>query len=89
MLRGDVMVPVHWGLFDLAMHSWTEPIERVLTAASTHGVRVATPRLGERFEPERGLPSERWWPELPCDTAETSPVVSSGMPSEPAPLGGA
>jgi L-ascorbate metabolism protein UlaG (beta-lactamase superfamily) len=88
MLRGEVMVPVHWGLFDLAMHSWTEPIERVLSAASALGVRVATPLLGERFEPQRELPSERWWPELPCDTAETSPVISSGMPSEPAPLGG-
>ena len=28
MLRGRVLLPVHWGLFRLAYHGWTEPIER-------------------------------------------------------------
>jgi L-ascorbate metabolism protein UlaG (beta-lactamase superfamily)/NAD(P)-dependent dehydrogenase (short-subunit alcohol dehydrogenase family) len=83
MLRGKVMVPVHWGLFDLAMHGWTEPIERVLAAAHTRGTRVATPRLGESFEPELKLPSERWWPELPWQTAEESPVSTNDMTSMP------
>ena len=32
-VRGAVMLPVHWGLFALASHGWTEPIERVLAAA--------------------------------------------------------
>jgi L-ascorbate metabolism protein UlaG (beta-lactamase superfamily)/NAD(P)-dependent dehydrogenase (short-subunit alcohol dehydrogenase family) len=83
MLRGKVMVPVHWGLFDLAMHGWTEPIERVLAAARVRGTRVATPRLGESFEPEIELPSERWWPDLPWQTAEESPVVTNDVRSVP------
>ena len=29
MLRGRVFLPVHWGLFTLALHTWTEPVERV------------------------------------------------------------
>jgi L-ascorbate metabolism protein UlaG (beta-lactamase superfamily) len=77
MLRGAVMLPVHWGLFDLAMHGWTEPIERVLIAAQALNVDVATPRLGQSFEPGAALPSERWWPELPWQTAEQAPVISS------------
>jgi L-ascorbate metabolism protein UlaG (beta-lactamase superfamily) len=81
MLRGKVMLPVHWGLFDLAMHGWTEPMERVLAAARERSVRVATPRLGESFEPGTALPSERWWPELPWDTALDAPIVSTGLPS--------
>ena len=36
------MLPVHWAGFDLALHGWTEPIERVLVAAEAAGVRVAT-----------------------------------------------
>ena len=24
---GKVMLPVHWGLFNLALHGWTEPVE--------------------------------------------------------------
>jgi L-ascorbate metabolism protein UlaG (beta-lactamase superfamily) len=86
MVQGKVMVPVHWSMFDLAMHGWTEPIERVLAAARPRGIPVATPRLGESFEPGGVLPSERWWPELPWDTAQDAPIVSSGPGSlvEPA-----
>jgi hypothetical protein len=40
-------------------------------------VRVATPRLGQSFEPAAAVPSERWWPELPWQTAEQAPVISS------------
>jgi L-ascorbate metabolism protein UlaG (beta-lactamase superfamily) len=80
MLQGQVMMPVHWGLFDLAMHGWTEPVERVLAAAQERSVRVATPRLGESFEPGLVLPNERWWPELPWDSAEAAPIIST-MPS--------
>ena len=32
-LRGKALLPIHWGLFDLALHNWTEPIERTLLAA--------------------------------------------------------
>jgi L-ascorbate metabolism protein UlaG (beta-lactamase superfamily) len=81
MLQGQVMMPVHWGLFDLAMHGWTEPVERVLAAAKERNVLVATPRLGESFEPGLVLPNERWWPELPWDSAEAAPIISTGMPS--------
>jgi L-ascorbate metabolism protein UlaG (beta-lactamase superfamily) len=80
MLRGRVMLPVHWGLFDLAMHGWTEPIERVLVAAHARDVRVAVPRLGESFEPRVGLPCDRWWPALPWDTEQDAPIVSTGLP---------
>jgi L-ascorbate metabolism protein UlaG (beta-lactamase superfamily) len=80
MLRGELMLPVHWGLFDLAMHGWTEPVERVLAAAQTLNVRVATPRLGQMFEPGVIHPNERWWPELPWQSADEAPVVSSQGP---------
>lgn len=81
MLQGRVMMPVHWGMFDLAMHGWTEPVERVLVAAKERGVVVTTPQLGESFEPRLALPRERWWPELPWDSAETAPIISTGMPN--------
>jgi len=32
-VRGKVMMPVHWGLFKLANHTWTEPVERLLVKA--------------------------------------------------------
>jgi L-ascorbate metabolism protein UlaG (beta-lactamase superfamily) len=79
LVRGDVMLPLHWGTFDLALHGWTEPIERALVAAEQHGVRVATPRPGGIFEPTRDLPTERWWPSVPWHTAAEKPIRSTGV----------
>ena len=81
MVRGRVMIPVHWGLFDLAMHGWTEPMERVLSAARHENVIVATPRPGETIEPSGVTESSRWWPAIPWESAEQSPVVSTGLSS--------
>src|SRR5205085_3066528 len=68
LVRGKVMLPVHWGLFRLANHSWTEPVERVLAAAGVSGVHVVTPQPGMSIEPESALPT-RWWPRIAWKTA--------------------
>jgi L-ascorbate metabolism protein UlaG (beta-lactamase superfamily) len=76
-LRGEVFLPIHWGLFNLSTHGWTEPIERVLVAAQAAGVTALAPRPGESFEPRLPFESQRWWPDLPWRTSEEYPVVSS------------
>lgn len=78
-VRGRLMIPVHWGTFNLALHGWTEPAERVLAAARAADVRVATPKPGQSIDPFAAPPVERWWPELPWRTAAEAPVVSSGL----------
>lgn len=57
-----VMVPVHWGTFNLAFHAWGEPIERVIVEAERRGLPVVVPRPGERLDIGR-LPAEPsfWW----------------------------
>lgn len=64
-LGGGVLVPIHWATFDLAMHSWAEPVRR-LTAAGA-GERIVTPRPGERVDPARTGSPDGWWevPEPP------------------------
>jgi L-ascorbate metabolism protein UlaG (beta-lactamase superfamily) len=60
-LRGRWLVPIHNGTFDLAMHRWQEPFERVVGLAAARGIALSTPRMGERVDlgaPHRG---ERWW----------------------------
>jgi len=76
-VRGRVMLPVHWGLFALAFHGWTEPIERALVAAQAAGVPLVTPRPGQSVEPATPPPSERWWPSVPWRRASEDPIVSS------------
>lgn len=79
LVRGGVLLPIHWGLFDLALHGWTEPIERTLVAARQAAITVATPRPGESFELTAQIPVTRWWPELPWQTAVEAPLRSSGV----------
>ena len=81
MVRGDVMVPVHWGMFDLSLHGWTEPAERIRAAAEAVDIPVAFPRPGESVTLD-DLPTMPWWPEIPWRTAAEAPVVSSGLPAD-------
>jgi len=83
-LRGKFFVPVHWGLFDLAMHGWTEPAERALIAAENAGVHMALPRPGQSIEPESSTAPERWWPDVPWQTAEEHPIQSTAANGSPA-----
>jgi len=75
-VRGAVMLPVHWGLFALASHGWTEPIERALAAGHSAGAVVITPRPGQSVEPIEEKPQERWWPKLPWRTGAKNPIVA-------------
>ena len=86
MVRGKRMLPVHWGTFDLADHNWTEPAERVIAAAEKADVEVVIPKPGQSFEPDLSPKIARWWPELPWQTAEQAPVISTGLGSEVAKL---
>ncbi|MEO8191869.1 MAG: MBL fold metallo-hydrolase [Acidobacteriota bacterium] len=64
-LRGAVMLPVHWGTFNLAFHAWKEPPDRALAAAASEGVKIVIPRPGEFVDPS-ALPDrqETWWDRL-------------------------
>ncbi|MFE0700834.1 MBL fold metallo-hydrolase [Streptomyces sp. NPDC058872] len=58
---GGVLLPIHWGTFNLAPHAWAEPGEWTGDAAEEVGQAVAFPRPGEPFEPAGKLPSDAWW----------------------------
>lgn len=78
-VRAKALIPVHWGLFRLAHHGWTEPVERVLAAARCADLAVITPRPGQTIEPTALRPgdSTRWWPDAPWATAAQKPIVAT------------
>ncbi|MDR1162486.1 MAG: MBL fold metallo-hydrolase [Candidatus Accumulibacter sp.] len=58
-------VPVHWGVFDLARHPWSESIEILSGLAEEAGdVKLLTPVMGERLVPGEN-PNRAWWREAP------------------------
>lgn len=57
-----LMMPIHWGAFTLALHSWTDPAERVRKAAEKLGVPITTPRIGETLVVGSDTPPQtEWW----------------------------
>ena len=78
-VRAKALMPVHWGLFKLAHHTWTEPVERVLAGARCTGLAVLTPRPGEPIEPAGMAPATtpKWWPDTAWRTAAEKPVVAT------------
>ncbi|MZG05348.1 MBL fold metallo-hydrolase, partial [Streptomyces sp. SID5614] len=56
-----VLLPIHWGTFNLAPHAWAEPGEWTKDAGDEADQPVAFPRPGEPFEPAGILPVEPWW----------------------------
>ena len=63
-LNGRVMLPIHNSTFDLALHDWDEPLNRVYEAAKRENVELATPIIGERLELGQPLQVKhqlQWW----------------------------
>lgn len=77
VLKGRVFLPVHWGLFDLALHAWPEPMERVARAAQTAGVEYVSLQPGGQFRIDAVPPPIKWWPDLPQRSAEEDPIVAT------------
>lgn len=54
------VIPVHWGVFDLARHKWDESIEIVANLAAEDGnITLLTPLMGEKIE--ENTKTHRWW----------------------------
>ncbi|MEV0640678.1 MBL fold metallo-hydrolase [Streptomyces sp. NPDC050619] len=77
-----VLLPIHWGTFNLATHPWAEPAEWTKDATAEVGQAAAFPRPGEPFEPAGTLPVEPWWRAVsalvahPWRRPEVPPVTS-------------
>ena len=62
-LRAHRVLPIHWAKFDLAYHTWKDPVERFTLAARGKNLQVATPKIGQSFTLDR-LPQEPWWEDV-------------------------
>lgn len=63
-MNGQLLVPIHWGMFTLSMHDWFEPPVRILAEAAKKNVNVLTPLLGQYVDVSRLPPNEKWWERL-------------------------
>ena len=76
-VRGRWLMPLHNGTFDLAMHAWHEPFDRILALAQARAVPLATPAMGARLSLAQPQAGERWWQSVkavPSEAAVSQPA---------------
>jgi L-ascorbate metabolism protein UlaG (beta-lactamase superfamily) len=64
-VKADLLIPIHWGKFNLALHTWRDPIQRLLKRSAELGTKIATPRIGEVTVLGAPIPTGHWWEAIP------------------------
>ncbi|MBF0238853.1 MAG: MBL fold metallo-hydrolase [SAR324 cluster bacterium] len=64
-LKGKLLVPIHNGTFDLSLHSWYEPMERITELAHKENVHVLIPLMGQVVDAEKPPENSFWWRKVP------------------------
>lgn len=60
-LNARVLMPAHWGKFQLAFHAWYEPIVRLSDAAKKHKFELLTPKIGQATKIGQKIINSIWW----------------------------
>ncbi|MGV8879382.1 MAG: MBL fold metallo-hydrolase [Sphingobacteriaceae bacterium] len=60
-LRGNLMLPIHWGTFNLAFHPWTQPVERFMEVAKQQQIDLLLPRPGATYTCNYAPHIDKWW----------------------------
>ncbi|AAR36513.2 MBL fold metallo-hydrolase [Geobacter sulfurreducens] len=59
-LKGKSLLPIHNGTFDLSMHPWREPFDRIAALGIARGIPVLTPLMGEPVSMDEATGGLRW-----------------------------
>ena len=60
-VSGNFMVPIHWGVFKLSIHSWSDPIEQITRIARERNIKLMTPQIGQTVDIASENKFENWW----------------------------
>lgn len=60
-VRGKTMLPIHNGTFDLAFHSWYEPLQRISALAKQQNISLSTPIIGSIVDIQAIPENVFWW----------------------------
>jgi L-ascorbate metabolism protein UlaG (beta-lactamase superfamily) len=56
------MMPIHWGAFKLALHSWDDPVKRASKTAENLQIQMLTPKIGEAIIIDKDIKNTtNWW----------------------------
>jgi L-ascorbate metabolism protein UlaG (beta-lactamase superfamily) len=79
-LKGRRLLPIHNGTFDLSMHSWHDPFDRIVALGAARGVAVMTPLMGEAVNMHDTKSVRHWWGDVDR-VKEVERVQANGQPA--------
>jgi len=60
-LKGENLIPIHWGMFTLAMHNWFDPPVEIKKRAKDQNISLITPIIGQVINMKKMTSTESWW----------------------------
>ena len=62
-IKAKQIMPIHWGAFKLAIHKWTDPVERIAMKAKELNVNLRIPEIGETILLDTAVINKNtnWW----------------------------
>ena len=60
-LKGMVLHPIHMATFNLSLHPWYEPMERLVNEAWRRSITVSTPIAGQVVDYSQHIAANLWW----------------------------
>ena len=60
-LKGENLIPIHWGMFTLAMHNWFDPPVEIKKRAKDQNISLITPLIGQVINMKKMTSTESWW----------------------------
>ncbi|WP_163338644.1 MBL fold metallo-hydrolase [Desulfopila sp. IMCC35008] len=60
-LDARILQPIHWATFNLSLHAWYEPIERLIDEAWNREITVSVPMIGQLVDYNKELEDDKWW----------------------------
>lgn len=60
-VKGKLLMPIHWGKFDLSLHPWKESVLRLAKKAEEENINLFTPEVGELISFSDSSRLDKWW----------------------------
>lgn len=76
-VKAKHLLPIHNGTFDLSMHAWFEPFDRIVDLATQHGVPLSTPQMGEMLSIRKPHAGSRWWSAQETAKPRNAPLAAA------------
>ena len=60
-VKGRLLMPIHWGKFDLSLHPWKESVQRLSAKAEEENINLFTPEIGQMVSLSDSSDLDQWW----------------------------